>query len=254
MTNSVSGALLALLIAMSSSASVSSPGAAASEPDEPPPYHAQPLRPRRPALRPAALDGDRPPSFDVPAGRPQGHRPLPLERRWALLSPGSVAINGMKRIDAYRDTGDLRQLEQALVQAEHLRRAWSSRTDDAWWLPFWFDYPPEGLDGARGSTPCPRGWRSRSSCAFTGSPVMMPTCEAAEKLFESYRRLGRKQGRIDTSLGRLCRRRGISVAGALSQRHGPTTCSTPICTRSSASTSTGSTRAHPRRASCSRVR
>ena len=83
------------------------------------------------------------------------------------------------------------QLEQALVQAEHLR-GMVIEEDDAWWLPFWFDYPPEGLSGAMVQrhvtgagavvlrAPAPRHRRRRPP-------------RAAEKVFQSYRRLGRKR-------------------------------------------------------------
>jgi hypothetical protein len=56
---------------------------------------------------------------------------------------GMLAINGMKRLDAYQDTGDQRQLDQALAQAQRLR-IMARRVDDAWWLPHACDYPPEG--------------------------------------------------------------------------------------------------------------
>ena len=103
--------------------------------------------------------------------------------------PGSVAINGMKRIDAFRDTGDRAQLDQALVLAEKLRGMAIER-NDAWWLPFWFDYPPEGL-----VAPWFNAMSQGLALSFfvrlhrvTGDDVYL---EAAEKVFDSYRRLGR---------------------------------------------------------------
>jgi hypothetical protein len=55
---------------------------------------------------------------------------------------GMLSINGMKRLDAYVDTGDERQLEQAHRQAQRLR-IMARRIGDAWWLPHACDYPPE---------------------------------------------------------------------------------------------------------------
>jgi hypothetical protein len=97
----------------------------------------------------------------------------------------------MKRVDAFRDTGDRDQLEQALVQAEHLR-GMVIEQDDAWWLPFWFDYPPEGL-----SAPWFNAMSQGLTLSFfvrlhrvTGDDVHLL---AAEKVFQSFRRLGRTQ-------------------------------------------------------------
>ena len=55
---------------------------------------------------------------------------------------GALSINGMKRIDAYLDAGDAAQLEQALLQADRLRKL-ARRIGDAWWLPHKCSYPPE---------------------------------------------------------------------------------------------------------------
>jgi hypothetical protein len=166
---------------------------AASEPDEPPPY-----RHRHFDLVDLPFDrlpwtSDAPPTFEVP--RPVDSKGIALFR-WIddglYYRPGSVAINGMKRIDAYRDTGDRRQLEQALVQAEHLREMAIDK-DDALWLPFWFDYPPEGLEA-----PWFNAMSQGLALSFfvrlhrvTGDETHL---ETAEKLFGSYRRLGRKNG------------------------------------------------------------
>ena len=183
--------LVALVMATVGSSSVLAP-AIASEPDEPPPYHAR-------SFDLIDLPYDRLPWTSDP---PLSLRPPPPVDdkgislfRWRdgqlYYRPGSVAINGMKRIDAYRDTGDKAQLEQALVQAEHLV-GMAIEEDDAWWLPFWFDYPPEGLAAP---------WFNAMSQGLalslfvrlhrvTGDPAHL---EAAEKIFESYRRLGRKR-------------------------------------------------------------
>jgi hypothetical protein len=183
--------LLALVIATVGSLSLSAVVVAA-EPDEPPPYHA-----RHFGLIDLPFDrlpwtGDAPPTLDVP--HPVDRKGIALFR-WIdgglYYRPGAVAINGMKRIDAYRDTGDIRQLEQALVQADHLR-GMAIEQDDAWWLPFLFDYPPEGL-----RAPWFNAMSQGLALSFfvrlyrvTGDDAHL---EAAEHIFESYRRLGRKK-------------------------------------------------------------
>jgi hypothetical protein len=65
--------------------------------------------------------------------------------------------------------------------------------DDAWWLPFWFDYPPAGL-----TAPWFNAMSQGLALSFfvrlhrvTGDEVHL---EAAEHLFSSYRRLGRRKG------------------------------------------------------------
>jgi hypothetical protein len=183
--------LLALVVVTAGSPSRSDP-AMASEPDEPPPYHA-----RHFGLVDLPFDrlpwtADPPPV--LPARPPTDDKGIHLFR-WTdggwYYRPGSVAINGMKRIDAFRDTGDRTQLDQALVHAEHLREM-AIEQDDAWWLPFWFDYPPEGL-----TAPWFNAMSQGLVLSFfvrlhrvTGDAVHL---HAAEKVFQSYRRLGSKE-------------------------------------------------------------
>ncbi len=162
------------------------------EPDEPPPYHAR-------HFDLVDLPYDRLPWTDDPPPTLPGLPPSDANGirlfRWIdgqlYYRPGSVAINGMKRIDAYRDTGDRTQLEQALVQARHLR-SMVIEDEDAWWLPFWFDYPPAGL-----KAPWFNAMSQGLALSFfvrlhrvTGEDIHL---RAAEQIFESYRRLGRKK-------------------------------------------------------------
>jgi len=83
------------------------------------------------------------PPHPVPPKKPRDRIGVPLFR-WRdgklYYRPGALAINGMKRIDTYLETGNKRQLKQALKQAERLRRM-SLQRRRANWLPFWFDYP-----------------------------------------------------------------------------------------------------------------
>ncbi len=164
--------------------------AAANEPDEPPPYHARHFDLVDLPFDRLPWTSARPPA--LPALPPVDDKGIRLYR-WndgrLYYRPGSVAINGMKRIDAFRDTGDRAQLEQALVLAEHLRGMVIER-DDAWWLPFWFDYPPERL-----VAPWFNAMSQGLTLSFfvrlhrvTGDDIHL---RAAEKVFESYRRLGR---------------------------------------------------------------
>jgi hypothetical protein len=165
----------------------------ASREDEPPPFHAH-----RFELVDLAFD-ELPWTDEIPREatppKPTDDRGVPLFR-WRLdgelyYRPGSLAINGMKRIDAYRDTGERAQLEQALIQADALRRI-SVREDDAWWLPFWFDYPPEGH-----KAPWFNAMAQGLALSFfvrlhrvTGDPVWR---DAADQIFGSFRRLGSKR-------------------------------------------------------------
>ena len=81
----------------------------------------------------------------LPARRPRDASGVPMvivdgERYYR---PDALAINGMKRLDAFRDSGDVRQLQQALLQAERIRELSLARRGAAW-VPFRFDYPPAG--------------------------------------------------------------------------------------------------------------
>jgi hypothetical protein len=81
----------------------------------------------------------------LPAPPPRDAQGVPMERcsDGRLVYPmGALSINGMKRIDAYLDTGDAAQLQQALIQADRLRRL-ARRIGDRWWLPHKCTYPPE---------------------------------------------------------------------------------------------------------------
>lgn len=78
--------------------------------------------------------------------RPRDSQGVPLYRRHdgtLHYRPGEIAIKGMKRLDAYLDHGYRAQLDQALVQAEKLREL-AIVERKAGWLPFAFDYLPEG--------------------------------------------------------------------------------------------------------------
>lgn len=160
-----------------------------SEVGEPPPY-----RTRHFELVDLPYDrlpwtSDRPPL--LPARRPIDQHGIRLFRREdgkLHYRPGAIAISGMKRIDAYRDTGDRGQLDQALVQARHLRSSVIAQ-DDAWWMPFWFDYPPEDLQA-----PWYNAMAQGLALSFfvrlhrvTGDPIHL---RAAERVFESFTRLG----------------------------------------------------------------
>lgn len=165
--------------------------AVAGEPYEPPPYHARSFDLVDLPFDRLPWTSDPPPALP---GRPpvddKGIRLFRWKDGGLYYRPGSVAINGMKRVDAYRDTGDLAQLRQALVQAKHLR-GMAIEQDDAWWLPFWFDYPPEGL-----RAPWFNAMAQGLVLSFfvrlhrvTGDDVHL---HAAERVFHSFRRLGSK--------------------------------------------------------------
>jgi len=163
----------------------------ATEAAEPPPYVARHFE-----LADLAYD-DLPWTSEWPQALP-GQPPLddsgvPLFR-WRdgklYYRPGGLAISGMKHIDSYRDTGDPAQLEQALLEASKLRSIKVLR-DDAWWLPFWFDYPPEGL-----KAPWFNAMAQGLVLSFfvrlhrmTGDETHL---QAAEMVFRSFQRLGRK--------------------------------------------------------------
>jgi hypothetical protein len=164
--------------------------AAASELEEPPPFKV-----RHFDLRELVFD-ELPFTNEgvqrLPAYPPMDADGIPLFR-WRdgriYYNASRLAINGMKRIDNYRDTGDVSQLEQALLQAEQLRKMKIVR-HDAWWLPFWFDYRPAGLEG-----PWFDAMAQGLALSFfirlhrvTGDEAHM---EAAEKVFDSFMRLGK---------------------------------------------------------------
>ncbi len=184
---------LALALVTAAAGSFWPPPAVANETDEPPPYHARHFDLQDLPYDRLPWTSEKPPSLEVPP--PVDDRNIALFR-WIdgglYYRPGSLAINGMKRIDAYRDTGDRAQLAQALVQAQALRDM-RIEEDGAWWLPFWFDYPPEGL-----TAPWFNAMSQGLALSFfvrlhrvTGDPAHL---EAAESIFRSYQRLGRRQG------------------------------------------------------------
>ncbi|MEA2025678.1 MAG: D-glucuronyl C5-epimerase family protein [Chloroflexota bacterium] len=183
--------ILALMMAATGSLFVVAP-AIASEPDEPPPYHAREFDLVDLPFDRLPWTSDPPPVLPaIPPIDDKGIRMFRWNDGGLYYRPGSIAINGMKRIDAFRDTGDRAQLEQALVQAKHLRDM-RIEADDAWWLPFWFDYSPEGL-----TAPWFNAMSQGLVLSFfvrlhrvTGDDLHL---RAAEKVFKSYRRLGRKK-------------------------------------------------------------
>ena len=183
--------ILALMMATTGSLFVVAP-AIARQPDEPPPYHAREFDLVDLPFDRLPWTSDPPPVLPaLPPIDDKGIRMFRWNDGGLYYRPGSVAINGMKRIDAFRDTGDRAQLEQALVQAKHLRDM-RIEEDDAWWLPFWFDYPPEGL-----TAPWFNAMSQGLVLSFfvrlhrvTGDDLHL---RAAEKVFDSYRRLGRKK-------------------------------------------------------------
>ena len=125
--------------------------------------------------------------------------------------------------------------------------------DDAWWLPFWFDYPPEGL-----RAPWFNAMSQGLALSFfvrlhrvTGDDVHLRDGRAALPELSPARA---PQGRRQTGRGSPMSPTAATSGWSTTPTAGPTTCSTPTCTRSSGSTSTGSTRAHRRHDSCWRVR
>ncbi|HEY8199637.1 MAG TPA: D-glucuronyl C5-epimerase family protein, partial [Candidatus Limnocylindrales bacterium] len=182
---------LALLVPILSQAALSVP-VTATETDEPVPYARRTFSLVDLPYDHLPFTSEPPPA--LPQAPPATRKGIPLYR-WVdghlYVRPGSVAINGMKRLDAYRDTGDIRQLEQALVLARYLRTARLVRAD-AWWLPFWFDYAPEGL-----RAPWFNAMSQGLALSFfsrlyrvTGDDVHR---RAAERVFASFRRLGPRQ-------------------------------------------------------------
>jgi hypothetical protein len=168
------------------------PATLATETDEPLPWSMRGLELIDLPWDHLSFTAERPPA--LPQAQPATSTGIPLYR-WRdgrrYVRPGSVAINGMKRLDAYRDTGDRRQLQQALVLARYLRTARLVR-DDAWWMPFWFDYPPEGL-----KAPWFNAMSQGLTLSFfvrlhrvTGDEVHL---QAAERVFASFRRIGPRQ-------------------------------------------------------------
>ena len=183
------GLALALAMLLAGPAMSMPPVALATELDEPPPYQTGHFELVDLPMARLPWTRDLPPR--LPALAPLDHHGIRVYRREdgrLHYRPGAIAINGMKRIDAYRDTGDRAQLDQALMQARHLRRN-RMVLHDAGWAPFWFDYPPEGL-----KAPWFNAMTQGLVLSFfvrlsrvTGDRVHL---RAAEEVFESFRRLG----------------------------------------------------------------
>ena len=139
---------------------------------------------------PAGLSwtGDEP--MRVPGPKPRDAEDVPMYSVGGELyyRPGALAINGMKRIDAFLDTGEEAQLEQALKQADRLRRH-AVEQRDAWWLPFYYDYLPAGQ-----FAPWYNAMTQGLVLSFfvrlyhvTGDEVHL---DAADRVFASFLRLG----------------------------------------------------------------
>ncbi|CAN5644779.1 hypothetical protein BH23CHL8_BH23CHL8_07490 [soil metagenome] len=131
-----------------------------------------------------------------PARKPRDDRGVPMVicaadgRR--TYWPGALSINGMKRIDAFVETGDERQLEQARRQAATLRRIAIERRG-AWWIPDMCDYPPEGQ-----RAPWFDAMSQGLAVSFfvrlyrvTGHELHL---DAARHVFRSFRRFDRSKG------------------------------------------------------------
>lgn len=130
----------------------------------------------------------------LPPRPPRDRNGVPMMRWGGRLyyRPGEIAINGMKRIEGYLDTGKQAQLDQALLQARFLRRMALTRRH-ADWLPFWFDYP---AGGQRAPWFNAMGQGLVLSFfvrlhALTGDPAHL---DAARLVFRSFRRSQRSGG------------------------------------------------------------
>ena len=129
----------------------------------------------------------------VPGPKPRDEDDVPMYRvdGGLFYRPGALAINGMKRVDAYLDHGDGEQLEQALKQAERLRLMAVDQRD-AWWMPFWYDYLPAGQ-----YAPWYNAMTQGLALSFfvrlfhaTGDPLHL---DAADRVFASFERLGQRR-------------------------------------------------------------
>lgn len=183
----------------------------------------------------------------LPHPRPRDSQGVPLYRGHdgtLHYRPGQIAINGMKRVDAYLDHGYKAQLDQALVQAARLREL-AIVEREAWWLPFTFDYPPEGQKAPWFNAMAQGLALSYFARLYvvTGDEVHL---DAARWVFRSFRRLGRWR-RPWVPMPTRTATSGWSTIPA----PGRTTCSTPTCMPYSASMSTGAWHPHRARAGCS---
>jgi hypothetical protein len=127
----------------------------------------------------------------VPPPGPRDANDIPLFR-WSdgrlYYRPGSLAMSGMRQLDAFVRKGDPKQLDQALAQAAKLREL-ADHLRSAWWLPFEFDYRAQGLHG-----PWYNAMTQGLVLSFfvrlyrvTGDVVHL---DAADRVFESFRQLG----------------------------------------------------------------
>jgi hypothetical protein len=135
---------------------------------------------------------DHPPP-PIPAPGPRDRQGVPMVRVNGRLyyRPGALAINGMKRIDAYRDHGNGRQLRLALREASRLRII-SLERRRAEWLPFWYDYAPAGQ-----RAPWFNAMTQGLVLSFfvrlyrvTGNAMHLA---AARRVFRSFQRLGQQR-------------------------------------------------------------
>jgi hypothetical protein len=154
-------------------------------------YRVRPFKLRD--ICPAGLPWTNEERLSFPARKPRDEYGVPMiivegERYYR---PGALAINGMKRLAAYRDTGDRRQVEQALAQAKRLRLMSQDRRS-ASWLPFLYDYLPAGQ-----RAPWFNAMVQGLALSFfvrlyhvTGDEIHL---KASDRIFRSFMRLGKSR-------------------------------------------------------------
>jgi hypothetical protein len=131
--------------------------------------------------------------LSLPARRPRDKRGVPMiiknGRRHYWV--GALAINSMKRIDAYRDHGNEQQLQQALEQVRRLRILTRTRRN-ADWVATMYDYLPQ-----RQRAP----WHDAMVQGLTLSLYTRlyhvtgdrSHLDAADEIFKSFLRLGKRK-------------------------------------------------------------
>lgn len=106
-------------------------------------------------------------------------------------SPGTLAINAMKRLDAYVEEGDPRQLEMARKHAAALRRI-AVRRGSAWFLPYHCDYLAAG-QRAPWFNAMAQGLAISLFVRLHRTTGEEPHLDAARALFRAFRRFDRSR-------------------------------------------------------------
>ncbi len=159
-------------------------------PRSPAPFRVAAYRVRTLSWQDLPLNGLSLPRLATPPGSDPSGIPYKFVNGKPYYSPGNIASDGIRFVDAYVRTGNPAYLVRARIRASKLLEI-AIAEGDALVLPYGFDYPAERLDA-----PWVSGYAQGLGLSFlvrmyraTGDPGY---AETARSVFAAFRRLGPK--------------------------------------------------------------